>query len=223
MIGWYFLREDRCLRYGDGRNVEVGKTYKAKGKLKFCENGMHASANILDALQYAYGPVICRVELIGKIIHDRDKSVARGCKVISIINATRILHEFACLCAEDALTLVENPDPRSIAAIQAKRDWLDGKISDENLDAARDAARAAARDAILDAAWVAARAAGDAAWVAARAAARDVVWDAARDVAWDAILDVARGGQNSRLERMVLDAMEGKSQVEDGEGITKAE
>ena len=88
-----------------------------------------------------------------------------------------ILHEFACRCAEYALSFVDNPDPRSIAAIEAKRKWLRGEITDMELRAARDVARDAARDA----AWYAARyAARDAAWYAARCAA----WAAERDAAW---------------------------------------
>ena len=55
-----------------------------------------------------------------------------------------ILHEFACRCAEKALARVENPDPRSVAAIAAKRAWLRGEISDEQLAAAWAAAWAAA-------------------------------------------------------------------------------
>ncbi len=106
-----------------------------------------------------------------------------------------ILHEFACRCAEYALSFADNPDPRSIAAIEAKRKWLRGEIKDKELRAARDAARAAAWAAALDAAWDAAGAAAmataraaardaarAAAWYAARAAARD----AARAAAWDA-------------------------------------
>lgn len=54
-----------------------------------------------------------------------------------------IMHEFACRCAEEALKLVENPDPRSIAAIEAKRRWLRGEISDDELKSARAAAYAA--------------------------------------------------------------------------------
>ena len=106
-----------------------------------------------------------------------------------------ILHEFACRCAEYALSFADNPDPRSIAAIEAKRKWLRGEIKDKELRAARDAAldaawyaasdaagaaamdtaRAAARDAARAAAWYAARAA---AWYAARAAAWDAEWAA---------------------------------------------
>ena len=85
-----------------------------------------------------------------------------------------IMHEFACRCAEDALKGVENPDPRSLAAIDAKRKWLRGEIGDEELLRAQDAAWAAA-------------------WAAARAAASDarVAWAAASDaqVAWAAASD----------------------------------
>ena len=93
-----------------------------------------------------------------------------------------ILHEFACRCAEYALSFVESPDPRSIAAIEAKRKWLRGEITDAELAAARVAARVAARIAAQDVAWVIARVmAQDAAW----AAARNIVWSAANDAALD--------------------------------------
>ena len=86
-----------------------------------------------------------------------------------------ILHEFACRCAEYALSFVDNPDPRSIAAIEAKRKWLRGEITDMELraawatawDAAGDAAGDAARDAARAAAWAVARDAADAAASAA--------------------------------------------------------
>ena len=91
------------------------------------------------------------------------------------------LHEFAYRCAEEALKLVENPDPRSVAAIEAKRKWMRGEIGDEELAAARAATReaeAATWSAVDSAAWAAARAArfaadadaDFAAWAAARAA-----------------------------------------------------
>lgn len=95
------------------------------------------------------------------------------------------LHEFACRCAEEALKRVDNPDPRSVAAIEAKRKWLRGEISDEELTAASDAAMAAARSAAWAAAWAAAR---DAAWDAARAAARSAAWSAA----WKKQVDMLR-------------------------------
>ena len=84
-----------------------------------------------------------------------------------------ILHEFACRCAEKAMALVGNPDPRSIAAIEAKRKWVRGEITRDALAAAQVAAWEAAQEA----AWNAAR---TAALAAAQAAKRDAVQDAAQ-------------------------------------------
>ena len=90
-------------------------------------------------------------------------------KLYSVLNVALIdepiLHEFACRCAERALAKSANPDPRSVAAIEAKRAWLRGEITDDEL-----------RDARV-AAWVAA-------WVdaleAARKTAREDAWEDAR-------------------------------------------
>jgi hypothetical protein len=101
-----------------------------------------------------------------------------------------VLHEFACRCAESALALIENPDPRSANAIAVKRRWLKGEATDEELVAARAAARSAAWAAARSAAWAAARAAAEsAAWVAAEAAARAAAWSAARAAAEAAARD----------------------------------
>lgn len=117
-----------------------------------------------------------------------------------------ILHEFACRCAEAALAKVENPDPRSLAAIEAKRKWLRGEVSDEERQAAQVAAWDATRrlmgaadgTAAESAACAAMRAAGvaaegaaawGAAYIAKLAAKGRAEWDAAWDTAWDAERD----------------------------------
>jgi len=134
-----------------------------------------------------------------------------------------ILHEFACRCAENALKLVDNPDPRSVAAIEAKRAWLRGEIDNNQLDAAWDAAQAAARAAALAAAWAAAL---DAAWAAAldtaqaaaraaalaaaqaaaRAAALAAALDAAQAAAQAAVWDAVRAGQVKLYKRRAVPA-----------------
>ena len=79
----------------------------------------------------------------------------------------RILHEFACRCAE-----MDDPDPRSINAIAVKRRWIAGEATDEELAAAEAAAWAAARTATRAAAWAAAETAwavAEAAWAARNA------------------------------------------------------
>ena len=97
-----------------------------------------------------------------------------------------ILREFACVCAECALTLIDNPDPRSIKAIEVKRAWLRGEATDGELAAARDAAWSAARDAARDAASDAATVARAAAWAACDAAwaACPAAWTAS-EAGWD--------------------------------------
>ena len=92
-----------------------------------------------------------------------------------------LLHEFACQCAEKALENYDDPDPRSIAAITAKRKWLRGEITDEELAEAWAAAQAAAWDTAQAAAW-------NVAWDAAREAA----WDTAQEAVWYAAGDTAR-------------------------------
>ena len=75
------------------------------------------------------------------------------------------MHALACDYAEQVVHLCGD-DPRPRAAIEAKRAWLRGEISDGDLAAA----------------WAAA---WDAAWAAAGAAARDAAWAAAKAAAWD--------------------------------------
>ena len=103
-----------------------------------------------------------------------------------------VLHEYACRCAEYALTFVREPDSRSIAAIEAKRKWLRGEISNDDLTAARAAAWDAARATACDAAW--------AAWAAAWTA--DAAWAAANAAAW-AAADAAREHEVKLLKELL--------------------
>ena len=91
-----------------------------------------------------------------------------------------LLHEFACRCAEWALSFIDSPDPSSVEAIRVKRRWMAGDATDRELAAAWAAARAAAEAA----AWAAAEAAAVAAVEdAARAAEFTAVWYARRALA----------------------------------------
>ena len=118
-----------------------------------------------------------------------------------------ILHEFACRCAEDALSRIDNPDSRSIHAIAVKHRWIAGEATDEELAAAQAAARtaawaaqAAAQDAARTAAW--------ATWTAAQAAARA----AARTAAQDAAEAAARNAQVDMLTQMLREYVAGDRQ-----------
>jgi hypothetical protein len=224
MLAWHFLRNDRKLNYPPYTLVEVGQKLTVEPPLELCFRGLHASKRALDALGYTPGPIACRVELSGEMLEGDDKVCATERTVLQMLDATNILHEFACWCAEQALLKEREagrePDPRSWAAIEAKRKWLRGEITDSELEAARDAAlAAAAQDVAWDAAWgaaayaawAAAYAANQAAW----AAARDAAYDAARGAGAGATRAVAWSAQNTQLEKMLLEAMEGRRNERD--------
>ena len=180
MLAYHFLRSDCCLGFDDGRKAVVGETLTVEGTPELCNHGLHASKRIIDALQYAPGPVCCLVEVGGEIVEGHDKLSGTSRKVLWIADISELLHNFACDVAEEALNkrreAGDKIDPRSTTAIEAKRKWLRGEITAEDLAAAWDAAR-------------------DAAW--------DAAWDAARDVAWGAAWDAAWDAQNADLEARI--------------------
>jgi len=130
LIGWHFAEESRRLRYGDGREIVVGKTHRVKCVPVLCEIGLHASERAFDALKYAPEPILYRVQLGGKIVRGNDKAVATSRKYLAEIDATPILRQFARKCALKVIHLWDAP--------RVVRDYLE--TGDESL-------RAAARDA----------------------------------------------------------------------------
>ena len=149
MDGYHFT--GKTLR--DGRPIPpIGEWLEHDGPLVPCKSGLHASAHPFDALKYAPGNMLHRVELEGDLVlhgDPPDKCVGRRRKIIATIDATSLLREYARWCASQVLYLWDAP--------QVVRDYL--ATGDESL-------RAAARDA----AWAAAGAARDAARDAAGAA-----------------------------------------------------
>jgi len=186
MKAWHFLAEDQKLRYGDNRIVESGETYTApEGDLVLCRHGMHGSKDLLDALYYAPGPIVCRVNITGEIQEGDDKIVGRNREILWMYDATKVLREFACRCALDVIHLWDAPE----IVIR----YL--KTQDESI---RDAAWYAAGDASRCAAECAA-------WYAARYAARYAAWSAAWYATRDAARGAAREKQERRLYRMILE------------------
>jgi hypothetical protein len=176
LLVWHFLPDDGLTTHDEAIQVVAGQTLKMKPPIELCSRGYHGSVRAIDALDNAPGARISRCLLHGQVIQDTDKAVATHRTCLWVADATRTLHEFACWCAEQAMDTIrkggQEPDARSLKAIEVKRAWLDGKATDDDLAAARDAAWDAARDAARDAAW-------DAAWDAARDAARTAAGDAA--------------------------------------------
>ena len=135
----------------------------------------------------AWGPCYTR-EKIAEWFAGRDSLTVADCLALPISDEDKLwcllhpevipesrLHELACQYAERALVRERaagrEPDPRSWAAIKAKRLWICGKIDDAEL--ARAGAEASSRAAASSRAGAAEAAWATAAW--ARAAARAAV------------------------------------------------
>ena len=219
MTAWHFVRADRRLGYKDGRKIVRGRTLTVDGVPRLCHFGLHASERIIDALECAPGPIVCRVEIGGQIVRGDYKLCGTSRKVLWWLDATELLHLFACRVAERALKEAKVTDQRCFAAIKAKRQWLAGRITDEELDAARSAAESAAKSASRAATWAAAKsAARKAAWEVARSAAREAAWEATwaaaesaereaeREAAMSAAWAAERAAHNSLLTRTVNSA-----------------
>ena len=158
-----------------------------EGELEPCENGYHICrpADLVHWLDEA----IFEVEYQGEIVEDDNKCVIRKARLLRGVEAwnEKSARLFAADCAERVLPIYEKEypdDDRPRKAIQAARDYANGKITKDKLAAAWDAARAAA-------------------WDAARAAARDAAWAAA----WAAARDAAKKKQEKRLVKMIKEAM----------------
>ncbi len=180
VLAWHFVKDDGTNR--DGIKEKIGQWYKVEGEIVPCQRGLHGSVRPLDALEFAPGLILRRTEHRGTIVeHNDDKIASSERRALWQIDATKLLHLFACWAAENALKDAKVTDERCWKAIKIKRQWLGKKATDEELAAAWDAASAAARDARA--------AASDAAWDAARdaaGAAAGADWDAASDAAWAA-------------------------------------
>ena len=142
--GWHFVGD--TLR--DGSPIPPdGEWLVHTGSVEICASGLHASLDPFDALKYAPGPILCRVELDDIVDRHDDKVVCRRRRIIERHDITDTLRLFARRCALDVIHLWDAPD--------VVRTYLE--TGDETVRvAARDAARAA-RDAARAAAQAAQR------------------------------------------------------------------
>ena len=189
ILAWHFRRLDGTTEHLQTPET-VGQTYRFDRTIIPSVQGLHGSVRAIDALKYASGSLVCRTLHGGTIVpHDGDKIASSARKLLVQTDATNLLHEFACWCAERALQQEREagrePDARSWAAIEAKRQWLRGDITDSELVAAA-AAAAAAAGAEWSAAAAAARwarwAAATAAAVSAKGATAGAEWSAEHNV-----------------------------------------
>ena len=174
---YYFSNKEKRLRHGDGRKIRKGVTHTFQGEPRLCCQGLHGSIKPLNALRYAPGPIIWKVELSGEMDIGDDKISAQNRKYIEGIDGTELLRKFARMCALDVVDKIKPYTSEADYDLIVK--YL--KTGNEDL-------RSAARSAAWSAAWSAAESAAES---AARSAARDK--------------------QNTRLKRMIDNAMRAKS------------
>jgi hypothetical protein len=146
---------------------------------------------IRDQLVHWLGPTIWRVEIDDRYSHvtEPDKTVVRRARLVEQFPTwnERTARSFAADCAERVLPVYESAHPedfRPREAIAVSRRFVGGKVTAEELSAARSAAGYAAGYAAGSAARSAARSAAEyAARSAAGAAARSAAGSAARSAA----------------------------------------
>jgi len=204
MKAWYFAHESNKLQYGDGRGIKIGETHTVDCVPQCCKQGLHGSLKLIDALGYAKGPIVYRVDIKGKIDKEQDKICGQSRTYLyGGINIEKELHEFSRWCALQVIHLWNAP--------QVVKEYL--KTGDESL---RDDAWAATGAAAGDASWDAARDAARAAtWAATWAAATDAAMDAARAAAWAAVRDAAWAAawdkQNRKFTQLINKAIRSRT------------
>src|SRR4051812_47432285 len=102
VLAWHFV--GNALR--DGRPIPAdGELLKFDGTPILCQRGLHASLHPYDALNYAPGPILCRVECSGTIIRGDDKLVCTERTIIARADATEAMRYFA---RYQALSAIDN-------------------------------------------------------------------------------------------------------------------
>ena len=156
MLGWYFATEERKLQHRDDREIVVGGSHSIKGTPILCVRGLHASKTLLQALNYAPGPVLYRVDITRHIVEGADKFCGQRRKYLrGGYDISPVLRQFARDCAISVAHLWDVPE--------IVREYL--VSGDETLrSAAESAAWASVRSAAESAAWASAESAGESAY-----------------------------------------------------------
>ena len=163
----------------NGFKFKKGVWHKHEGDIKICEQGFHASKNIIDAMNYVNCGYVAKVQVRGKSEKENDKECWSEMKIVEWKKWTKkdsvsLTIYAAELCIDDFEKKYPN-DKRPCEAIEAAKKWLKNP-TEKNRSAAESAAESAA--------W-SARSATSAATSAERSAAASAE-SAAESAAWSA-------------------------------------
>jgi hypothetical protein len=134
------------------KDGQPGKwTPKLRGELELCAKGYHLIDEI-HLIDWIVGNQLFEAEIEGKILQGDDKVCCRKMRLISQIEGwnDKTLRLFAVWCANEALKLLTNPDPRSVTACNVTEKYANGEATKEELAAAWDAARAVKKIKLLE-------------------------------------------------------------------------
>ena len=131
----------------NGFQLKAGKWHKTKGELKMCENGFHASENIIDAMYYVPAEVLAKVEVRGKSIIQHDKQCWEEMKIVKTYKWTKkdsiSLAIFAAELVLDNYGKQYPNDLRPRQAIEAAKKVLENDTKENRIKASSAASYAA--------------------------------------------------------------------------------
>jgi hypothetical protein len=113
-----------------GRKWIAGEwTPAIDGELEACENGYHLTDR--DHLLEWAGEEMYVAEYDGDIIQEQDKYVVRRARLIKRVETwnDKTLRLFTVWCARNALAFIDNPDPRSVHAVDVAEKFANGKAT----------------------------------------------------------------------------------------------
>ena len=100
---FHFSNKSGNLGFGDGREIRVGETLSVDCKPKLCEIGLHGSQSVVDALGYASGARLWKVEIWGNVDCGDDKLCGNNRRaVVDYGEILPIIVEFAKWCSDRA-------------------------------------------------------------------------------------------------------------------------
>lgn len=192
----YWFAASPILPHNDGRPIVIGGSHTVLPPIQLCYHGLHWSEHPFDALHYAPGNLLYKVEPFGDFLIERDKGCSTGRKYLAVQDATKILQIFARECALSVLHLW-NPSPVVKEFLTTGDTQLAADAAYE-ADAAEYAAYAAA-----NAAYAAASATANAAYAANAANAANAAANAAEYAAYAA--ENVRVQQRNRFAQLVAE------------------
>jgi len=136
-LGWHFVND--TLR--DGSPIPAdGEWLEYDGPCVICESGLHYSKRAIDALKYAPGNTICRVEVSDIADQEHDKGVAARRRILWRVDGAELLRDFARRCALNVVHLWDAPEV-VVRYLKTGRDTAcAAALASEACAAARDAA-----------------------------------------------------------------------------------